>query len=76
MLMHPNTLRILNATRKYREVKKVPVYFSLDAGPNVHLLYPDSVKEEVNEWIGSELSTYCKGGKVIYDHGGDGPEEL
>lgn len=76
MLMHPNTLRILNATRKYREVKKVPVYFSLDAGPNVHLLYPESVKEEVNEWIGSELSTYCKDGKVIYDHGGDGPEEL
>ncbi len=40
LLIEPNTLNIVNAVRLFRKETKIPVCFTLDAGPNVHLLYP------------------------------------
>lgn len=34
----PGTLQILHAVRRWREEEGVPVYFTIDAGPNVHLI--------------------------------------
>ena len=40
VLMEPNTLSIVNEVWRFRKATGVPVCFTLDAGPNVHLLYP------------------------------------
>ena len=76
MLLHPDSLAVMREVRNFRSEEKVPVYFSLDAGPNVHLLYPKSVENIVKPWIDSVLRHYCKDERVIYDQVGEGPEEI
>lgn len=75
-LLHPNTLQMIERIRDYRAETGHPVYFSLDAGPNIHLLYPDSVKEEVQLLIDRQLVPLCENGFWIKDWVGEGPEEL
>lgn len=73
MLMKPNTLRIINNLYEFRRETDIPVCFTLDAGPNVHLLYPDSDAELVERFIMDELERYCVDGTWIADRVGDGP---
>ena len=76
ILMKPNTLHIIEAVRSFRNEAQIPLCFTLDAGPNVHLLYPDSEAEKVENFIKSELLTYCNQGRWIADHVGNGPKNL
>jgi len=76
ILMKPNTLIIINKIRDFREETKIPLCFTLDAGPNVHLLYPESEAEKVEHFIKGNLATYCVDNKWIADHVGDGPKNL
>ena len=76
ILMKPNTLRIIETIRNFRNETQIPLCFTLDAGPNVHLLYPDSEAKKVENFIKSELITYCNQGRWIADHVGDGPKKL
>jgi diphosphomevalonate decarboxylase len=71
-LLKPNTLRMIEILRGWREATKLPAYFSLDAGPNLHLLYPDFIKNEVNALITNELQPLCEDGMVIFDNVGQG----
>ena len=52
-LIEPNTLQVISALRRFREETGHPVYFTLDAGPNVHLLYPDTIAAEARTFIRS-----------------------
>jgi diphosphomevalonate decarboxylase len=72
ILMEPHTLQIIKQIRNARQ-KGMPVFFSLDAGPNIHLIYPDSAVREVENFIREELIPYCENGFLIYDHCGTGP---
>jgi diphosphomevalonate decarboxylase len=76
MLIEEGSISIIREVRAYRSATKIPVYFSLDAGPNIHLLYPDEHKEEVKQWIESNLRQYCHKGKIIQDHVGNGPIQI
>jgi diphosphomevalonate decarboxylase len=76
LLMHPNSLAIIEKVREYRMETGHPVYFTLDAGPNVHLLYPGSIVHEVRAFIEDHLKPYCENGYVIQDWVGEGPEEM
>ncbi len=72
ILMKPNTLHIINSIWKFRNETKIPVCFTLDAGANVHVLYPENVKEKVLEFIKKELVEYCQNGQYICDEIGMG----
>ena len=76
ILMKPNTLRIIEEVRNFRNETHIPLCFTLDAGPNVHLLYPESEAEKVEHFIKDHLATYCVENKWISDHVGDGPKKL
>ena len=76
ILMKPNTLRIIEAIRSFRNETHIPLCFTLDAGPNVHLLYPESEAGKVEEYIKSDLEAYCDQDRWIADHVGDGPKKL
>lgn len=73
ILMHPNTLRIVELIWQIREQNHIKVCFTLDAGPNIHLLYPDTEEEKLTSTI-EELKQYCYRGKLIHDKIGKGPE--
>jgi diphosphomevalonate decarboxylase len=72
ILMEPHTVQIIKQIRSARQ-RGLPVFFSLDAGPNIHLIYPDSAVREVENFIREELIPYCEDGFLIYDHCGAGP---
>ena len=74
ILMKPNTLRIIETVRNFRNETQIPLCFTLDAGPNVHLLYPEKEAEKVEKFIKNELVTYCDQGRWIADHVGNGPK--
>ncbi|HMQ49827.1 MAG TPA: diphosphomevalonate decarboxylase [Saprospiraceae bacterium] len=76
LLLEPNTLHIIEKVKAYRQDTSHPIYFSMDAGPNVHLFYPAYLQEEVNAFISQELSPFCLSGEWIADHVGQGPEQL
>ena len=71
-LLKPNTLKMIEILRGWREATKVPAYFSLDAGPNLHLLYPHTYEKEVKELINNELIQHCEHQRVIFDTVGQG----
>ena len=72
ILMKPNTLEIINNIWKFRNETQIPVCFTLDAGANVHVLYPENVKEKVLQFIQDELVGYCQNGQYICDKIGNG----
>ncbi len=72
ILMKPDTLEIINKIWKYREATKTPVCFTLDAGANVHVLYPLSAKERVQDFINDKLAEHCENGQYINDQVGSG----
>lgn len=76
ILMKPNTLRIIEIIRQFRDETKAPLCFTLDAGPNVHLLYPDSEATKVEHFIQDVLTNYCDQGRWIADRVGNGPKKL
>lgn len=76
ILMKPNTLRIINNLHEFRKETDIPVCFTLDAGPNVHILYPDQHAEMVERFIMDELEQYCFGGRWIPDLVGEGASRL
>lgn len=73
ILMQPQTLTMISKIRAYRKETKLPVYFTLDAGPNIHLLYPHEIKEQVAVFIDSDLKSLCQDGLIIKDIVGNGP---
>lgn len=74
ILMKPNTLEIINKIWKFRAATKTPICFTLDAGANVHLLYPENIKEKVVQFIQNELINFCQNGHYICDQIGAGSQ--
>ena len=76
ILMKPNTLEIINKLWNFRNETQIPVCFTLDAGANVHVLYPENVKEKVLQFIQDELVVFCQKGHYICDEIGNGAKQL
>jgi len=76
ILMKPNTLEIINRIWKFRSDSNIPVCFTLDAGANVHVLYPENVRVDVLEFIKRELVGYCQNGQYICDAIGFGSQKI
>jgi diphosphomevalonate decarboxylase len=76
ILMKPNTLEIINKIWAYRAKTDSKVCFTLDAGANVHVLYPENEKESVLEFITNELVAYCQNGHYISDQIGFGAQSI
>ncbi len=76
MLFKPNTVEIIEKVWDFREQTGLHLCITLDAGANVHLLYPASEKEQVLDFVQNELVGYCENGQYICDHVGSGPTLL
>jgi len=76
VLMKPETIKAINIIREYRDRTGSKCCFTMDAGPNVHLLYPSYEKEWIKDFIMEELITICESGRWIDDQVGWGPVKL
>jgi diphosphomevalonate decarboxylase len=76
ILMKPNTLKIINSIWAFRKQSGLHISFTLDAGANVHVLYPEKEAEQCLEFIQNELVAYCQNGHYICDRIGFGAKQL
>ncbi|MCS7019018.1 MAG: diphosphomevalonate decarboxylase [Cytophagales bacterium] len=76
ILMKPATLAVIEQVRAFRRATHIPLTFTLDAGPNVHLLYPQTYQAEVHAFIAGQLASYCQENRYIHDGVGTGPQLL
>jgi diphosphomevalonate decarboxylase len=73
ILLEANSLEIIKLIRLFREQSSVPVYFTIDAGPNIHLIYPESEQRKVEAFVRHELLRLTENGNsVIWDSIGAG----
>ena len=75
ILMKPNTLEIINKIWRFRQDTGLHICFTLDAGANVHILYPEKEAKEIYEFINNELVVYCQNGHYICDRIGFGAKK-
>ncbi len=68
----PGTLEVLQAVRAWREEEGVPVYFTIDAGPNVHLMCEADAAAEVERRVGALPAVQ----RVLTSGPGTGPQLL
>lgn len=76
ILMKPNTLLAIQKVWNFRKDTNIPLFFTLDAGPNLHLLYPDEYKRKVHSFIAGELIELCENENWLKDHIGNGPFQI
>jgi diphosphomevalonate decarboxylase len=74
--MKPNTLEAIEIIQKFRRETGSKCCFTLDAGPNIHLLYPDDESSSIKHLIKTRLSHTCEMGRWIDDSLGQGPKKL
>lgn len=76
ILMQPHTIKLIRMIQSWREDDGLPVCFTLDAGPNLHVLYPEDHAEKIERRIEAECAPFCQDGQIIFDELGPGPVEL
>lgn len=68
ILMKTGTLEVINKIWKFREETALPLFFTLDAGANVHLLFPANQDEEkIRDFIIKELLQHTQNNGVVKD---------
>ncbi|GEN76453.1 diphosphomevalonate/mevalonate 3,5-bisphosphate decarboxylase family protein [Chryseobacterium hagamense] len=68
ILMKTGTLAVINKIWDFRKETGLPLFFTLDAGANVHLLFPNNGSEEtVKSFIETELLPYTQNNGVVKD---------
>jgi len=75
LLMKPATVEAIHRVREARK-RGNPVFFTLDAGANLHVMYPANSVSMVEEFIRDALQPLCEEGFVIFDRCGSGPLRL
>ena len=73
ILLQQQTIDAIDAIRKFRRDSRAKICFTLDAGPNVHVLYPGQNKEQVETFIENSLKPLADNNRIIYDEMGNGP---
>lgn len=74
LLMKSGTLIAIEKIIEFRKETGIPVCFTLDAGPNVHVLYPGSEKNKVESFLNNSFKESVK--EIIFDQIGKGPEKI
>lgn len=75
-LLEPETLSVINEIRAFRKQTHIPLCFTLDAGPNVHLIYPEMYQDQVKPFVTESLIRFCNNKLVLHDYIGKGPRKI
>ena len=68
ILMKTGTLEVINKLWNFRKETGHPLFFTLDAGANVHLLFPENESTRaIKDFISAELLPHTQKGGVVKD---------
>lgn len=68
ILMKTGTLEVINKIWDFRRETELPLFFTLDAGANVHLLFPnDGSEEKIKTFVEAELLQHTQKSGVVKD---------
>ncbi|MCQ4034206.1 diphosphomevalonate decarboxylase [Kaistella montana] len=68
ILMKTGTLQVINKIWEFRKENNLPLFFTLDAGANVHLLFPENTdSEKIQEFIVKELLQFTQNNGLVKD---------
>ncbi|MBF8457126.1 diphosphomevalonate decarboxylase [Kaistella sp. G5-32] len=68
ILMKTGTLAVINKIWEFRKQTNLPLFFTLDAGANVHLLFPSNNDEDkIKSFIIKELVQHTQNNGVVKD---------
>jgi len=68
ILMKTGTLEVINKVWDFRRETDLPLFFTLDAGANVHLLFPNNgFEEKIKSFIETELLQHTQKNGVVKD---------
>ncbi len=68
ILMKTGTLEVINKIWEFRRITGLPLFFTLDAGANVHLLFPNDIEsDKIKIFIKQELLPFTQNGGVVKD---------
>lgn len=76
LLWKPNTIALMEKITMLREQQGVKVCYSLDAGPNLHLIYLCQEYDKVRRFIADELRMLLQDGMWLDDEMGEGPVKI
>ncbi|HTO14196.1 MAG TPA: hypothetical protein VLZ83_00380 [Edaphocola sp.] len=74
LLMKPGTLIAIEKIIEFRTATKIPICFTLDAGPNVHLLYSTEFEAEVEAFLNNNFNDCVQ--EIKIDKLGYGPIKI
>lgn len=72
ILLEAQSLEVIKLIREFRLKTNLPLYFTIDAGPNIHMIYPENNKDEIEDFINTTIKPLSK--KIIFDCRGEGPQ--
>ncbi|WP_312761638.1 diphosphomevalonate decarboxylase [Epilithonimonas sp.] len=68
ILMQTGTLQVINKIWEFRKITGLALFFTLDAGANVHLLFPNDIdNDRITDFIKTELIPLTQKGGVVKD---------
>ena len=68
ILMQTGTLQVINKIWEFRKITGLALFFTLDAGANVHLLFPNDIdNKRITDFIQTELIPLTQKGGVVKD---------
>lgn len=68
ILMKTGTLEVINKIWEFRKITGLALFFTLDAGANVHLLFPNDIdNDRITDFIQTELIPLTQKGGVVKD---------
>ncbi|MHC6201029.1 diphosphomevalonate/mevalonate 3,5-bisphosphate decarboxylase family protein [Elizabethkingia miricola] len=68
ILMKTGTLEVINKIWDFRRITGLPLFFTLDAGANIHLLFPNDIEsDKIKIFIQQELLPFTQKGGVVKD---------
>lgn len=76
LLLAPETIRFLNDFDDFREGKGLKSAYTIDAGPNIHLLYAADQRNVIQQFISDWIKNSKLDVDVIDDETGLGPKQL
>lgn len=76
ILLAPNSLYAINHIRQFRSSQNVQITFTIDAGPNIHVLYTQKDKEKVETFLNEHFLKTGIAKNIIWDQMGPGPKVL
>jgi diphosphomevalonate decarboxylase len=75
-LLLANSLTAIDTIRQFRDQTGTQVTFTIDAGPNIHLIYPSESEARIIAELIPKLRPLCENKLIIQDEIGHGPQKI